>query len=207
MQNRSWFINAAISFDGKISIKGQQVEISSKEDWQVIHKFRNEIAAIVVGSNTIKVDNPSLQTNPEYLTDHSQIRHPTRVVLDRRGTCDPNSKVFQNQDTIPTLWVTESSESIKDVQKIPTTELSLVVKAVNSFCDKIGKGGEVMVEGGSVVINNFIESGLISKLRLYRNQLILENGVPLFPTKSQKSIILQQVKKLGPGIEEIYQIR
>lgn len=207
MRNRSWFINAAISFDGKISVKGQQVEISSKEDWQVVHRFRNEIAAIVVGSNTIKVDNPSLQTKPEYLTDPSKIRHPIRVVLDRRGTCDPNSKVFQDQDTIPTLWVTESTESIKDVQKIPTTELSQVVKAVNSFCDNIGRDGDVMVEGGSVVINNFIESGLVSKLRLYRNQLILENGVPLFPTKSQKTIVLQYVKKLGSGIEEIYQIK
>lgn len=207
MSERSWFINAAISFDSKISIRGKQVEISSKEDWQVVHAFRNKIAAIVVGSNTIRVDNPSLKTNSEFLAPGSTIRHPIRVVLDRSGTCDPKSKVFQEQDSIPTLWVTESDLSIDGVRKIKTTELSQVMTAVNSFCNTIDRHGDVMIEGGSVVINNFIESGLISKLRLYRSQVILEDGVALFPRNPQKKLILEKVKKLGPGIEEIYEIK
>ncbi len=206
MDDRSWFINAAISFDGKISEKGKQVEISSREDWEVVHQFRNEIAAIVVGSNTIKIDNPSLKTNHEYLEEGTKISHPIRVVLDRSGTCDPSSMVFQEQETIPTIWVTNSKGSIEGVQKITSTNLTQVVNGVNSFCNKMKRDGDVMIEGGSVVINNFIESGLISKLRLYRNQIILENGVPLFPTNLNNRILLQNVRKLGPGIEEIYQI-
>lgn len=206
MGDRSWFINAAISFDGKISEKGKQVEISSREDWEVVHQFRNEIAAIVVGSTTIKIDNPSLKTNPDYLKDNTIISHPIRVVLDRSGTCDPTSTVFQEQDTIPTIWVTESKESIDGVQKVSSTELTQVVKNVNSFCTKMKREGDVMIEGGSIVINNFIQSGLISKLRLYRNQLILQNGVPLFPNNIQNRMVLRNVRKLGTGIEEIYEI-
>lgn len=207
MSKRSWFINVAISFDAKISEIGKQVEISSKEDWQVVHQLRNKIAAIVVGSNTIKVDNPSLKIKPEYLGDVLQNNHPIRVVLDRSGTCDPNSKIFQNQNEIPTLWVTESESKIEGVQKIPVTDLSEVIFEVNSFCDKMKRNGDVMIEGGSSVISNFIASGLISKMRIYRSQLILENGLPLFPTPIKKRIILQSVNKLGPGIEEIYLIK
>jgi riboflavin-specific deaminase-like protein len=206
MNKREWFINAAISFDGKISQHGKQIELSSKEDWEVVHKFRNSIAAIVVGSNTIKVDNPTLKTKPEYLQKGTPIRHPIRVVLDRRGTCDPKSKVFQDQEEIPTIWVTNSNLEIDKVLKIDAVEIDKLIQEVNAICSQKEMEGDIMIEGGAIVINNFINSGLITRIRLYRAPLILKDGQPLFPKKLDQTLRVKSARKLGPGIEEIYKI-
>ncbi|MHA2029389.1 MAG: RibD family protein [Candidatus Kariarchaeaceae archaeon] len=207
MKKREWFINAAISFDGKISGYAQQIELSSDEDWKVVHTYRNSIAAIVVGSNTIKIDNPSLMTKAKYLSHDTSIHHPVRVVLDRSGTCDPKSKVFQDQDQVPTIWVTTSPSEIIKIEKIQARKIEQIMQEVNSFCNNRGIEGNVMIEGGSNVINNFITSGLIKKIRLYRASLILPNGQPLFPSDISRKLVLKSVKKLGPGIEEIYEIQ
>ncbi len=201
--NREWFINVAVSFDGKISNPGEQVEISCDEDWNVVHNMRNTIAAILVGSNTIIVDNPSLLTKEKYISE-GDINHPVRIILDRRGRCLPTAKVFQDQQISQTIWVSESEVSIPGVHKIATTDLEVIILKVNQFLNSIGKKGDVMIEGGSQVIMNFINSGLVSHMRLYRGNIVLPKGVSLFSRDIGKKMILKDTYLLGNGHVELY---
>jgi len=50
----------AQSANKKIGIKGEQVWISNPITKRLTHKWRSEINAIIVGSNTLKIDNPQL---------------------------------------------------------------------------------------------------------------------------------------------------
>lgn len=206
MRKRSWFINAAISFDGKISEKNKKVELSSKEDWQVVHQLRNISAAIVVGSNTILIDNPKLLTKKEFFPNGTQINYPVRIILDRRGRCKTNAMVFQNQDLASTIWVTNSNANVKGITKISGESIHDIVSEVNKYLDKINRQGNVMIEGGSKVITSFIKSKLVDKIRLYRSPKVLVDGLPLFGDNIENPLILKKVRKLGVGMEEIYEI-
>lgn len=204
MKAREWFVNVAISFDGKITNPGEQVEISSEEDWAYVHNKRNTIAAILVGSNTVIVDNPSLKTKEKYIKNLDTLQHPVRIVLDRRGRCSPDSKVFQDQDKIQTIWITNSVKNIPGVIRIKASSVKDIINQVNEYLGSIDRSGDIMIEGGSIVINLFIKSGLVSRIRIYRESVLLPQGVPLFPYQLSNKLILYKVEKLGSGIAEFY---
>lgn len=203
---REWFINCAVSFDGRLSEQGKPVAISSAEDNYIVHSFRNEIAGIGVGSTTVIVDNPSLRTRVEHLPDldPNTLSHPIRLVFDRSGRCTPELSIFQDQDRARTIWITNSDRDIPGIIKISGTSLEQIQKDVNQILDEMGKDGDVMIEGGGKLITSFIESGLISKMRVYRGPILLPDGVPLFLRPVSKELVLVETRKLGPGIEEHY---
>src|SRR3989337_912754 len=53
-------LSAAMSLDGKIATKTGDSELSSKQDKVRIHILRSKVDAILVGSNTVKRDDPLL---------------------------------------------------------------------------------------------------------------------------------------------------
>ena len=62
--------------------------ISSEYSRQLVHRWRSEEDAILVGSTTAKLDNPALNV-------HQLVgRNPVRVVLDRFLRLDAGLKVF-----------------------------------------------------------------------------------------------------------------
>ncbi|MCY3414098.1 MAG: RibD family protein [Candidatus Heimdallarchaeota archaeon] len=201
---RKWFVNVAISFDGRISNPDEQVELSDENDWKIVHKMRNRIAAIVVGANTVITDNPTLKTKTKYI--EGEVNHPIRVVLDQAGRCLPEHRVFCDQDIAKTIWVTNSTNDY-GVMKLARFELPEVVKHINAMLDEMGREGDVMIEGGATVINNFINDNLVNEMRIFRAPILLPNGIPLFPRKLRKKITLSSVKSLGYGIEEHYLIQ
>lgn len=204
---RKWFINIAITFDGKISLRDSQVNISDEEDWKIVHQMRNSIAAIGVGSNTILIDNPSLLVRKKYLPSKIKINHPIRLIFDRRGRLDPSAIVFHSQNLSQTIWITNSSKIISDIIKIPYTTLQEVVNSINTNLDNMNKEGSVMIEGGSQLISSFINENLISHIRAFRGNQVLPDGKPLFSKSPNNELVLTKVRKLGSGIEEYYDLK
>ena len=88
--------------------------------------------------------------------------------------------------------------------RIKASSVNDIINQVNEYLDTIDRPGDVMIEGGSIVINLFIKSGLVSRLRIYRGSVLLPQGVPLFPYKLARKLILDKAEKLGSGIAEFY---
>ena len=155
---RKWFINVAISFNGMISKRGEAVNISNEDDWKIVHAFRNEIGGIVVGANTINVDNPSLMTRSEFLAEIVTVQHPYRFILDRRGLVDQSSKVFQDQELTKTFWYTRSGDDLLNGNKvfIEDDDILWLKNSINAVLDDNQKSGDIMVEGGSNTIRRFV---------------------------------------------------
>lgn len=204
LKDNNWFINCAVSMDNKLAAQGEQTNISNEQDWKVVHGMRTKLAAIVVGANTIIIDNPSLKTKGEYLEEEPN--HPVRIVMDRSGRCPVDAKVFQNLGEIPTVWVTRSERQIAEVEKIWDDSIPVLIEKISNYLENIGRRGSVMIEGGAKVINEFIDSGVITQMRIFRSTQVIPIGVDLFPEKLTRKLNLVEVNKLGDGIEEFYTI-
>ena len=85
----------AMSMDGKsITSKQDSRIISSSESFTVTQNLRQYYDAIVVGSQTVIDDNPSLNVRAPSI---KYPKHPLRVILDARGRINTQANVFQHQ--------------------------------------------------------------------------------------------------------------
>jgi len=156
--------------------------ISNAYSRQLVHQWRAEEDAILVGKNTAKFDNPSLTVR------NWEGKNPIRVVLDRN--LELNSKLNLFNGEAETLVY-----NLKENRKGKGLEF---IKLENSnFIHSLSKGlytrniGSVIIEGGSKVLSQFIELGLWDEARVFTsNQLFVEGinapKLPEAPTKKKE---------------------
>lgn len=136
--------------------------ISSESSRALVHRWRREEAAILVGTATALHDNPRLTArNADGSPSSSQ---PLRVVLDKRLAIPPDYHLFD--EAAATLIVTEKLPSSKRVSYLTTafdeTLLPTILKTLFSRnCLSL------TVEGGSATLQSFIASGLWDEIRVF----------------------------------------
>lgn len=81
-------LSAAISIDGKIATRTGKSNLSSKRDLIRIHNLRKNVDAILIGKNTVNIDNPLLTVR------YVKGKNPIRVILDPKGSLSLKSKVI-----------------------------------------------------------------------------------------------------------------
>ncbi|HEY9671903.1 MAG TPA: bifunctional diaminohydroxyphosphoribosylaminopyrimidine deaminase/5-amino-6-(5-phosphoribosylamino)uracil reductase RibD [Waterburya sp.] len=91
----------AMTLDGKIAtISGHSTWVTGKEARTQVHQLRAACDAVIVGGNTVRLDNP-------YLTSHHPEAHnPLRVVMSRTLNLPLDAHLWQTADA-PTLVLTE----------------------------------------------------------------------------------------------------
>jgi diaminohydroxyphosphoribosylaminopyrimidine deaminase / 5-amino-6-(5-phosphoribosylamino)uracil reductase len=171
----------ADGFIGKTD--GTRLWISNKLSQKLVHKWRTEIQAIMVGTHTALVDNPRL--NIRAWTG----KNPTRVVLDKRLQLPGNLNLFdksqptlvynfQKQETLPNLeWV----KLDENQELIPALLQDLYARNIQS----------IMVEGGAVLLNSFIRAGLWDEACVFKSDIkLVEEGVaaPTLPLACLKHV-------------------
>ena len=85
-------LNAAMSLDGKIATRLGDSEFSSPEDWDRVHRLRCEVDAIMVGVNTILIDDPKITVKCgkkilKVVVDSLARTPPTARIITHRGDC------------------------------------------------------------------------------------------------------------------------
>ena len=149
------------------------VWITNKYSNQLVHKWRSEEQAILVGTNTAIADNPKLNTR------HWQGDDPVRVVLDREGKIPQQSALFDG--SVKTILLTEAaSESAKLQQENLFMEfLKFENPLPPQICDILYKHElqSVIVEGGSQMLQTFIDADLWDEARVFTGNKSFGNGV------------------------------
>jgi diaminohydroxyphosphoribosylaminopyrimidine deaminase / 5-amino-6-(5-phosphoribosylamino)uracil reductase len=158
------FVSAkfAMSLDGKIATRtGESRWITSDESRLHGHRLRHMHDAILVGVNTVIVDDPELTTRMEGVDG----RQPLRVILDSHLRLRMSSRVVGPNTLIATTRVGRMGAA--EVVKFPATEDGQV--SLQALLDELGKRGilSVLVEGGSTVHGSFISQGLVDKVYAY----------------------------------------
>ncbi|MCB0669441.1 MAG: bifunctional diaminohydroxyphosphoribosylaminopyrimidine deaminase/5-amino-6-(5-phosphoribosylamino)uracil reductase RibD [Saprospiraceae bacterium] len=172
----------AQSRDGFMGMIGKRTKISSPLSDRLVHKWRSEVGAIMVGSNTVVVDDPQLGNRLYWGSS------PTRVVLDRTHKISDSARIL-NEPEIPTLYYTsqrrQSENSAFSTVIIPQGEgLAFILKDLYQK-----EFGTVLVEGGTKLISHFIEAKLWDEIRIIENPAILNEGVkaPSLPMGKRRS--------------------
>ena len=108
---------------------------------QLVHQQRAENMAIMVGTNTVLMDNPRL------LTTHWSGRNPIRVTLDRHGVLPAKSRIFSDEsETIVYRENTDWSFVLNDLGR----------RNIHS----------VLVEGGAKLLDTIIASGVYDEVHV-----------------------------------------
>ena len=159
----------AQSPDGFMALPNNQpVRISAAITDRIVHKWRREEAAILVGAPTVVADNPRL-TNRLW-TGPS----PLRLVIDRPNRLPGNVHLLTDEE--PT-WIFNTVYSKEDGNKV---WIKLPEEAVLSnllthlYQHDINS---LMVEGGPRLLQAFIDQGLWDEARVITGQTLLYNGL------------------------------
>ena len=173
-KNRPYIIlKWAESSDGFISPKNKSeqkpVWISNDYSRQLVHKWRSEEQAILVGTQTIMDDNPSL-TVREWVG-----KNPIRVVIDKENSIDSSSNVLDNQAktiVFSNNEVTSNSDTIQYI-KINFDKNSTQVIVEKLYENNIQS---IIIEGGRKTIQSFIEANLWDEARVFIGEIKLLEG-------------------------------
>jgi diaminohydroxyphosphoribosylaminopyrimidine deaminase/5-amino-6-(5-phosphoribosylamino)uracil reductase len=135
----------------------------------LVHKWRAEEQAIIVGTNTAMFDNPKLNTR-----DWTG-KNPVRMVLDRTLRLNTNLHLFDK--SVQTIVFTEkddaNSEKNLTYRKINFEEIE---KEIFDECYKLNIQS-IIVEGGSKLINTFLKSGNWDEARVFKGTISFGKGV------------------------------
>ena len=158
-------LSAAISVDGKIATKTGDSKLSSKQDSIRLHKLRSKVDAILVGKNTVAVDDPLLTVR------HTKGKNPIRIVLDSKGTLSDKSKILQTSDKIKTIIVVSKKITKSNYNKLNKFPVELIVTGdssvnIKSLLRKLSakKIKTILVEGGGTINWEFIKQNIFDEL-------------------------------------------
>lgn len=134
----------------------------------LVHKWRSEESAILVGTNTILTDNPSLTVR------RWSGENPVRITLDRNGRLPESAQILDGtQETIVFTGVHRNySGKIQAVQADPSYQM---VDVMEELFDR--QIVSVLVEGGAKLHNSFLESGLWDEARVFTGKMLFTQGV------------------------------
>jgi diaminohydroxyphosphoribosylaminopyrimidine deaminase/5-amino-6-(5-phosphoribosylamino)uracil reductase len=165
----------AQSSNGRISGENHQpVRISNEITDRMVHKWRSEEAAILIGTNTALQDDPSLTTR---LWKGS---NPVRVLLDNELIVPPEAKLFNNESK--TIIINGKMEKEEGTNFYRRAE-----KGIKAMLDVLYKEKilSVIIEGGAKTLQVFIDSGYWDEARVItNNSLIIPQGLAAPQLKS-----------------------
>jgi diaminohydroxyphosphoribosylaminopyrimidine deaminase/5-amino-6-(5-phosphoribosylamino)uracil reductase len=160
----------AESKEGFIAPKNERKQLSCKESSQLVHQWRSEEQAILIGTNTAKTDNPKLTVRG------IDGKNPLRLVLDRNLEIPSNSNLYSNE--AKTIIFNELKDSITDNIQMVKTDFDKYLLQHVLYQLYLREIQSVIVEGGAILLSQFIRLGLWDEARVFKTITPLNSGVP-----------------------------
>lgn len=137
---------------------------------QLVHQWRSQEMAFLVGTKTVLEDNPSLTTRNWFG------KNPIRLYLDRNGSI-PTSFAIHNQEA-QTLCITANKEAISTDQ-VTYYYADFDQDLVHQICAILYNLQimSVVIEGGTQTIQHFIQAGLWDEARIFISDSMLKEGI------------------------------
>lgn len=167
-------LKAAVTLDGKLATAtGDSRWVTGEEARAWVHRLRDQVDAILVGSNTVRLDDPKLTTR---LPDGTG-RDAVRIVVDSRLRLSPKYTIFNQRSPARTVLATLEDPAGRkarrfadlgvDVWQVRATRQGRV--DLKALLKRVAKEGlnHVLVEGGSELYGSFLREGLADALALF----------------------------------------
>jgi diaminohydroxyphosphoribosylaminopyrimidine deaminase/5-amino-6-(5-phosphoribosylamino)uracil reductase len=145
----------AQSSDGFIGQHGKRIKISHPDTDVLVHQWRSEEQAILVGSTT------AINDDPELTVRHVKGKNPVRLVLNQGAFLPTHLKLWNDAAKTYVIEITNNNGLNTFLQFCRDHHLI-----------------SVMVEGGAYTLQQFINAGLWDEARIITNtKMVLKNGV------------------------------
>jgi diaminohydroxyphosphoribosylaminopyrimidine deaminase/5-amino-6-(5-phosphoribosylamino)uracil reductase len=169
-------LKMAMSLDGRITrVAGEPFAFTGGDANQRIHRLRHEYDAILIGSNTARIDDP-------LLTDRSGLprRRPlVRVVLDSDLSLAVDSRLVATAGDVPTIAFTEAKDDIKADELrsagIEVIRMEAGTRDLAAVLARLKTDGiqSVLVEGGAEIAASFLAAKLVDKVSFFYSPRII----------------------------------
>jgi riboflavin-specific deaminase-like protein len=233
-KNRPFFTaKVAISKNGMVAeAKGKRTQITGKEAQIFTHQLRMECDAILVGAETVVVDDPELSVRNNFLSVEAyENTSLQRILIDPNHRIPKNAKVFRDnnfvivsntprkefeqnmlligaQCLVPNKNTSATKEIVsKQMGSTTPAPASRVQIDLQTLVQQLKNRGilRVLIEGGPTTLDSFFKENLIDELYLIQSPNNLpKTGVPLFPNGFPKGFMETEKKMLGEDIMTRY---
>lgn len=160
--------------------------ISNPLSRQLVHKWRTELDAILVGKNTAKYDDPQLSSR-----DWSG-KNPVRIVIDHDLSLNEDLKIFDGEQKTILFYSKNQKLKNKKVEFIQLDEMNFIDNMMNYLHKE--KIQSVLIEGGAQTLQSFIDAGLWDEARIFTSPVRFENGIKAAELKNHQLVFQENIQ-------------
>ena len=202
-------IKIAQSIDSKISAsEGIQTWLTGEESQKFVHSQRAIYDAVLVGSNTVKVDNPHLTVR---LTEG---RNPKRIIIDSKLISPEESKVVNDSHRESTMIFTKTNSNIEKISLLKEKGVKVFELEPNGdgklklleILKTLGNEmiSSLFVEGGAKTFKKFVENNLFDEIIILKAPILLCSGVDSEVKVENLNLDLVSEEMLGEDTKYVY---
>lgn len=159
----------------------EEAWITNEWSHKLVHKWRSEEQAVMIGTTTALADNPLLTTR----LWHG--KNPLRIVIDKTLRLPLSLNIFNSEAN--TIIFNESKNETKNNVKYVKIDFSNTLAEILNvlYSEQIQS---VIIEGGAKLLNSFIENNLWDEARVFRGDKYFINGIkaPAIPIAASTEV-------------------
>jgi 5-amino-6-(5-phosphoribosylamino)uracil reductase len=213
MRDRPYtLLSCSVSIDGYIGNAGSRLLLSNEADFDRVDAIRATCDAILVGAETVRIDNPRLLVRSRARRKERAARglapSPMKVTLTRRGELDARADFFMVGDAEKIVYcasplVVDARQRLGPVATVVDGGETVEMRRLGA--DLAARGVErLMVEGGGNVHTQFLTEDLVDELQLTVAPVFVgDSHAPrfvrdgIFPWNPGRRAELVDVSKIG----------
>ena len=148
----------------------EPIWISNVYSLKLVHKWRTEEQAILVGTNTAINDNPKLNARNYFG------KSPIRVIIDRGLKIPKDFNLYDGE--LETIIFTEKDKS-SEIKKLIFQKINFSKNVVKQICDVLYEKDiqSIIIEGGTKTLQSFIDENIWDEARVFVGDSIFETGL------------------------------
>ena len=178
----------------KTRTERRPVWITNRYSGSLVHKWRSEESAILVGTKTVQEDNPNLNVRKWTGED------PVRIIIDKEFKIPQDATVYNNEQK--SIFICKRKPERSNINNLIFEEIDFSDNIARDICDILYKHGlqSLIVEGGTKTLEQFIDSGLWDEARIFTGSTRFKEGTkaPFLNGKLKKELLI------GNDILKIY---
>ncbi len=161
----------AVSKDGFLGQPNKNIWLTNPISKRLVHKWRSEVGAIMVGTNTALTDNPKLDNRYFYGSS------PLRIVPDRHQKIPANAAL--KDGAVPTWILGPAPKQPAAAEHLQYLQLPEGATFLPALFDRLATANinTLLVEGGAALLQGFIEAGYWDEARIFETDKVLGDGI------------------------------
>jgi diaminohydroxyphosphoribosylaminopyrimidine deaminase/5-amino-6-(5-phosphoribosylamino)uracil reductase len=157
----------AQSKDGFIGKKNESIRISNELTRVINDTWRTQEDAVLIGGETARSDNPHLTVRT------IEGRNPIRIVLSNSGDLPLNLKLFDGN--APTIIYSKNNINYANSNNVVMPDENNLTYLLSDLHQRNIQS--LIVEGGSAVLNQFIQEDKWDEIRIFESEDMLQDGI------------------------------